>query len=177
LLSVGKRKPGEPRIVGVNGIVSDVLRLLRRTLGSRIIVSATLSPEPLNMRIDPSQLEQVIMNLAINARDAMPAGGTLSLTTALMHVPAGFHATCEPGEYIRVSVVDTGVGMEAAVRERIFEPFFTTKPPEKGTGLGLSTVYRIVQQQGGFLNVDSAPGRGTRVDVYFRSLEPAEGIG
>jgi hypothetical protein len=123
---------------------------------------------------DRGQVEQVIMNLTVNARDAMPRGGRLSLATDTVDVVEPHPAGPPPGRYVRLTVHDTGVGMDVETRSHIFEPFFTTKPPGEGTGLGLSTVYGIVQQAGGHITVDSAPGTGTTFVVYFRAADPSE---
>jgi two-component system, cell cycle sensor histidine kinase and response regulator CckA len=133
------------------------------------------------VRVDPDQLEQVILNMAFNARDAMPSGGTLRFVTAMVEVDAAWaqaHPPMTPGPYVRLSVADTGVGMSPEVQARVFEPFFTTKPPGQGTGFGLATVYGIVKQSGGFVWVSSTPGKGSVFEIYFPSLEiRAEEVG
>jgi signal transduction histidine kinase/ActR/RegA family two-component response regulator len=166
LLTFGRRQAARPEVLDLNGVVGDLAGMLRRLLGERVAVVTNLAPLPVRARIDRGQLEQVVMNLAVNARDAMPRGGTLTITTAsATDSRAGGH----PGaaRLARLSVTDTGTGMTPEVRARIFEPFFTTKEVGKGTGLGLATVYGIVTQAVGRIAVDSAPGAGTtfRVDL------------
>ncbi len=160
LLAFGRRQPARPVVIDLNEAVTDMAGMLRRLLGERVTVATILSPEPVRARIDRGQFEQVVMNLAVNAKDAMPTGGTVTIATA---------TACPDGvaRFARVTVSDTGVGMTAQVREKIFEPFFTTKAVGKGTGLGLATVYGIVNQAGGRIGVDSVVGAGTtfRVDL------------
>jgi two-component system cell cycle sensor histidine kinase/response regulator CckA len=150
--------------VDLNAVVAGMAGLLSRLLGERIAVETRLAPGPVTARADHSHLEQVVMNLAVNARDAMPEGGVLRLGTEV--VESG-----EPGEPLgriaRLTVTDTGIGMSELVKTQIFEPFFTTKGPDKGTGLGLATVFGIVQQAGGRIAVDSAPGLGTTFRLSF----------
>jgi two-component system, cell cycle sensor histidine kinase and response regulator CckA len=153
--------------------VSALIGMLRRLLGERLRVVTDLSPEPARVRADRVQLEQVLMNLAVNARDAMPRGGTLTLATRLARTPidtAG-GVVC----HVRLSVTDTGCGMTDEVRSRIFEPFFTTKGPDKGTGLGMATVFGIVQQAGGRIEIDSVLGRGTAFHIDLPHCDTGEG--
>jgi len=171
LLAFSRKQHLDLQVIDVNAIVSGLEPLLRRLIGAEIDVRPRLGTGLGHVRADAGQLEQVLMNLVVNARDAMPSGGTLTLTTAnlelaewdLKRPPTGLL----PGPYVTLSVTDTGCGMSAEVRARIFEPFFTTKPAGKGTGLGLPTVYGIVQQSGGHLTVESAPGVGSTFTIYL----------
>jgi len=170
LLAFARRQILEPRSVDLNQIAVETLSLLEKVLGSDIEIKATLSPDLAVVRADPTQVEQVMMNLCINARDAMPDGGSLIVETSNVKLDAQFCALqplARPGEYAMLSVTDTGTGMDAATLDRIFEPFFTTKDLGKGTGLGLATVYGIVRQHGGFLQVFSEPGKGSTFRSYF----------
>jgi PAS domain S-box-containing protein len=161
LLAFGRRQPARPVVLDLNEAVSDMAGILRRLLGERVAVTTILAPIPVRARIDRGQFEQVVMNLAVNAKDAMPRGGTLTISTAAKTPDGG------TTRFARVAVTDTGVGIPDDVREKIFEPFFTTKSVGKGTGLGLATVYGIVQQAGGRVSLDSVVGAGTtfRVDL------------
>jgi PAS domain S-box-containing protein len=169
LLAFGRKQVMAPRVVDVNGVLRGLEPMLRRLLGEAI--ELVLAPAPHLQRVyaDPSQLEQVVMNLAVNARDAMPAGGRLVIETADVELDASHpesHLEAR-GPHVLISVSDTGHGMDAATRARIFEPFFTTKKPGQGTGLGLSTVFGIVKQSGGNIGVYSEPGAGTTFKVYL----------
>ncbi|MBX9583602.1 MAG: response regulator, partial [Gemmataceae bacterium] len=164
LLTFGRRQPVKPEVVDLNEVVRETVGMLRRVLGSRVQVAADLVPGAARVRADRTQLIQVVMNLAVNARDAMPNGGTLSVSTR-----AG------RGKLVRLEVADTGTGMPPEVRAKIFEPFFTTKGPGQGTGLGLATVYGIVKQSGGEIAVDSTPGIGTTFRVDFPACDEAAG--
>jgi len=142
---------------------------LRRLIGEDIELVTDLNPKIGAVLADSAQIEQVLMNLAINARDAMPDGGVLSIVSGSAVLPdpkTPALAAASPGEYVVLSVTDTGTGIDDLVQAHMFEPFFTTKPTDKGTGLGLSTVYGIVQQSGGLIAVDSAPGRGSTFHIY-----------
>ncbi|MDB5308012.1 MAG: Blue-light-activated protein, partial [Gemmataceae bacterium] len=176
LLTFGRRQPAQPEVVDLNGVVGEMAALLRRVLGERVAVVTTFAPAPLRARVDRGQMEQVVMNLAVNARDAMPRGGTLTITTTAVTEPRG--GGLPPARFARLEVSDTGMGMSAEIRGRIFEPFFTTKGPGKGTGLGLATVYGIVTQAGGRIGVDSAPGAGTafRVDLPWCDDAPGSSL-
>ena len=171
LLAFSRKQLLRPELVDLNQLVHTIGLLLERVIGVDVEWRMSLANDLAFIRADPSQLEQVLMNLAVNARDAMPDGGRLTIETANVELHEGSDpAPRVPGPHVRVSVRDTGTGMEPAVRERIFEPFFTTKPPGKGTGLGLATVYGIVQQSGGCLSVDTRPGAGTTFHVYFPAV-------
>jgi PAS domain S-box-containing protein len=161
LLLFARKEVPERRVVDLNRKLANTERMLRRTLGSKIAIVTTPDADPVLVHADPSQMEQVIMNLALNARDAMPQGGTLVLTTATVAGERG-----EPGHAI-LTVSDTGVGIDAATRDHIFEPFFTTKERGEGTGLGLATVYTIVKETGGSVSLESEPGEGTTFRVQF----------
>lgn len=176
LLAFSRRQVLELRVQDLRDIVSGTEKMLRRLIGEDIDLLTTLGDDPAPIRADGGQVEQVLMNLAVNARDAMPRGGTLSVTVENVSIDssaAGRLGGADAGEYVRLSVADTGCGMDSDVRSHLFEPFFTTK--EHGTGLGLATVYGIVRQSGGFIRVDSAPGKGTTFDIFFpRVGGPAE---
>jgi two-component system, cell cycle sensor histidine kinase and response regulator CckA len=172
LLAFARREVVQPEVVDVNAVVRDIEQLLRRTLGEHIDLQSTLAENLHSVLIDPGQLEQILMNLAVNARDAMPDGGLLRIDTANMHIDEGYAATrpeLSPGPHVRLRVSDTGAGMAPEVLEHVFEPFFTTKPPGQGTGLGLATIYGIIQQAGGRAQLYSEPDVGTT----FTALLPA----
>ncbi|HEX4684535.1 MAG TPA: ATP-binding protein [Gemmatimonadaceae bacterium] len=177
LLAFSRRQAMEPRIVNPNDVLRGVETLLRRLIDSSIAVVADLSPDTPLIRVDPGQLEQVAMNLAINAADAMPEAGTLTIATSSRIMPDELlrrHPDLRPGLYATVDVRDTGHGMDAETLTQIFEPFFTTKEPGRGTGLGLSTVYGIVKQSDGHIDVASTPGAGTVFTVYFPAVDNDE---
>jgi PAS domain S-box-containing protein len=168
LLAFSRRQMLQPRAVDLNQVVAETESMLVRLIGEDVRLSTRLDPHLCLVLADPGQLEQVIVNLVVNARDAMPGGGTLTISTGYAHVdgaPGGADLT--PGRYAALSVVDTGSGMDAETRTRAFEPFFTTKEKGRGTGLGLATVYGIVKQTGGDVVADSAPGRGTTFTVFL----------
>lgn len=175
LLAFSRKQILDPRLINVNTIVNGVEKLLRRLIGEDIELATTLEADLFSINADPGQLEQVLINLAVNSRDAMPDGGRLHITTANTNLSSehtGRHFSVPPGEYIMLAVSDTGVGMTREVQQRVFEPFFTTKGQGKGTGLGLSTVYGIVKQSGGDVWIYSEPGKGTTFKVYFpRAVE------
>src|SRR5438477_6879719 len=161
LLAFARQQPVAPRVVDLNAIVGGVEGLLRRLIGEDVRLVVDLWDGMLPVNIDPGQFEQILMNLAVNARDAMPDGGTLTVETALHIVSpkeARLHAGLEAGPKITFSVSDTGVGIPEDIRGRIFEPFFTTKGPGLGTGLGLAMCYGIVKQAGGYIAVESTEG-------------------
>jgi PAS domain S-box-containing protein len=174
LLAFSRTQSLQLRNIDVNGVVAGLEPLLRRTIGENIELTLSLDPELRAVRVDPDQLEQVILNMSFNARDAMPSGGTLCFVTAMEDVDAAWaqaHPPMTPGSYVRLTVADTGTGMSPEVQARIFEPLFTTKPPGQGTGFGLATVYGIVKQSGGFIWVSSTPGKGSVFEIYFPSLD------
>ncbi|HEX9205593.1 MAG TPA: ATP-binding protein, partial [Candidatus Deferrimicrobiaceae bacterium] len=170
LLAFSRRQVLKPKRLRMNEVVENIGTMLRRLIGDHIEFVTEAQADLWAVRADPSQIEQILMNLTINARDAMPKGGKLVISTANVRLERPFVArelTIPPGRYATLQVSDDGCGMEEAVLDRIFEPFFSTKDPGKGTGLGLSTVYGIVKQSNGYIHVDSAPGNGTAVTVYF----------
>jgi two-component system, cell cycle sensor histidine kinase and response regulator CckA len=172
LLAFARREVVQPEVVDVNDVVRDIEQLLRRTLGEHIDLQSSLAEDLCPVLIDPGQLEQILVNLAVNARDAMPDGGMLRIDTANMEVDEEYAASrleLSPGPHVRLRVSDTGAGMTPEVLERVFDPFFTTKPPGQGTGLGLATVYGIIQQAGGRAQLYSEPDVGTT----FTALLPA----
>jgi PAS domain S-box-containing protein len=169
LLSISRRQVLSVQPVDVNAILGARADLLRRLLGEDVELTLKLAPDLGRTRVDPGQVEQIVMNLAANARDAMPQGGRLSIETADVELdPTGARRhNVQPGAYVLLAVSDTGQGMDAVTQARLFEPFFTTKEPGKGTGLGLSTIYGIVRQCGGAILVDSEPGRGSSFRIYL----------
>jgi two-component system cell cycle sensor histidine kinase/response regulator CckA len=174
LLAFSRQQVLEPRTLNLNSVVHDISKMLLRTIGEDI--SLVLRPaEPLgSVRADLGQVEQVLMNLAVNARDAMPDGGKIVIETSCVDLDDTYarqHESVKPGAYVLLSFSDTGVGMDEAVKAQIFEPFFTTKDPGKGTGLGLSTVYGIVKQSGGYIWVYSEPGHGTTFKIYLPRVD------
>ena len=170
LLTFSRKQPSGAKVQSLNATLSNVETMLRRLIGADIQLTLSLSVDDLHIKADPALVEQVVMNLVVNARDAMPTGGKLTIETAsaeLDHQPRYHATTIPPGEYVRLSVSDTGCGMSSETQEHIFKPFFTTKEEGKGTGLGLSTVFSIVTESGGGLDVISEIGAGTRFDVYL----------
>ena len=178
LLIFARRQILEPRSIDLNQVTVETLSLLENVIGSNIEIKATLAPDLALVRADSVQIEQVLMNLCINARDAMPNGGSLVVETSNVSLDRDFctrQTQAHPGNYAVLSVADTGIGMDGATLDRIFEPFFTTKELGKGTGLGLATVYGIVTQHGGFIQVQSERGAGSTFRAYFPvSVEVAE---
>ncbi len=168
LLAFSRKQVLAPKVLSLNTVVGDIAKMLHRLIGEDIELELLLDPRLGQLRADPGQLGQVLLNLAINARDAMPQGGVLTVKTANVELPErGSRSTLCPGRYLMLEVADTGCGMDEPTRARIFEPFFTTKGDGKGTGLGLSTVYGIVTQSDGQIDVVSSPGRGAAFRLYF----------
>jgi PAS domain S-box-containing protein len=176
LLAFSRKQMLAPKILDLNEVVTENLRMLTRMIGEDIDLVMVPSPAIGAIRVDPGQVDQVIMNLAVNARDAMPQGGKLTIETANVSLDENFartHAPLHPGEYVMLAISDTGIGMDLDTQNRIFEPFFTTKGA-KGTGLGLSTVYGIVKQSGGYIFVQSQLQRGTSFRAYFPRVDVRE---
>lgn len=174
LLMFSRRQAGAPRTISLNELLGNLERMLRRLIGEDIELLFLLSPQAAAVRADPAHIEQVVVNLSINARDAMPHGGRLIIETAAVRADAPYahsHPGVQAGDYVALKVTDTGSGMTPEVKTHIFEPFFTTKQPGKGTGLGLSTVYGIVKQSGGTISVYSEPGQGTTFKILFPAAE------
>lgn len=177
LLLVGRDEIIVPQILNLNTLISGIQRMLQQAVGGRIQLVTTLSAHKGLINADRKQLEQVLINLAINARDAMPNGGTLTIETN--NVPLNEDAArlvpgTRPDAFVSLTVRDTGCGMDEQTKPLIFEPYFTTKRPEQGTGLGLATVYTIVRRNGGFIRVDSEPGAGTSFTLHFPTASPAK---
>jgi signal transduction histidine kinase/CHASE3 domain sensor protein/ActR/RegA family two-component response regulator len=176
LLAFARKQPLQPRDVEINAAIADIAKLLRPTLGEQIQIETALEQGPMTAHIDPSRLTNAVLNMAINARDAMPNGGKLLLEThriVLDEAYARANPDVRPGPYVMFAVSDTGTGMQQSVQEKAFEPFFTTKEVGKGSGLGLSMVYGFVKQSGGHIKIYSEPGHGTTIKLY---LPPGEGI-
>jgi signal transduction histidine kinase len=174
LLAFGHRQVLDPRVLNLNSVLADIENMLRRLIGEDVELVTTLQPELGRVKVDAGQIEQVIMNLAVNARDAMPEGGKLLIETSNVEIDEDYarsHANMTPGKYVMVAVSDTGCGMDLDTQAHLFEPFFTTKEEGRGTGLGLATVYGIVEQSGGFIWVYSEPGRGSTFKIYFPRVE------
>ena len=176
LLAFSRKQVLHLRTTDLNHVVREFRNLVERIIGEHIRVNVEVPEDPVRIKADPTQIQQVLMNLSVNARDAMPSGGTLTVSTVAIalteHDLVG--ANAPPGEYGAVIVSDTGIGMTPDVRERLFEPFFTTKDTGKGTGLGMAVVYGIVRQLGGYITVDSEVGRGTTFTMYFPVAEAEE---
>ena len=174
LLAFARKQPLNPRLMLLNDLLLDTDKLLRRLVGGEVQLVMQLGTDIAPIRADPGQMSQVLVNLAVNARDAMPAGGTLTMRTSNVVVADGDTARLgqlPPGPYVCLTVRDTGVGIPPEVLPRLFEPFFTTKAPGEGTGLGLATSYGIVQQHHGALLVTSAPGQGATFEIYLPQAE------
>jgi signal transduction histidine kinase len=180
LLTFSRKQVIEPRVLNLNTVVLNVEKMLRRLIGEDIEICSVLDPATRNIKADPGQIEQVIMNLAVNARDAMPTGGKLTITTANTHLDESYlkdFPDLSAGDYVMLAIADTGTGMSEEVKAHLFEPFFTTKPAGKGTGLGLATCFGIVKQNAGHISLETELGRGTTFKIYFpqvqSALEPA----
>jgi PAS domain S-box-containing protein len=178
MLAFSRRQPLAPENIEVNALVNAMSEMLRRTLGETIFIDSALSGGMWRTEVDPNQLESAILNLAINARDAMPKGGRITIATANARLDERYVETnpdARIGQYVMIAVTDTGEGMSPEVLGRVFEPFFTTKPPGAGTGLGLSQVYGFIQQSGGHISIHSEPGVGTKVKLYLPRSEAVQG--
>jgi PAS domain S-box-containing protein len=177
LLTFSRQQVVSPRVLRLNELITDLVKLLRRLLGEDVTIATALTPDCGPVKADPGQLEQVIVNLSVNARDAMPNGGRLMLETKNVHLDGDYpteRVTIPAGRYVMLAVSDTGTGMDAKTKARIFEPFFTTKPVGKGTGLGLATVYGVVQQSGGYIWLYTEPGHGTSFKIYLPRVDAVE---
>jgi signal transduction histidine kinase/ActR/RegA family two-component response regulator len=175
LLTFSRKEVVQPTVLELNTVVTEVSKMLKRLIGEDIDLETVLAPDTGRVKADPGHLEQIIINLAVNARDAMPQGGSITIETAKVELDEGYLGpNLKPGPYVMLSVIDNGCGMDEEVQAHIFEPFFTTKEEGKGTGLGLFTVYGIVQQNNGHISVHSEPGQGTTFKICLPRIEPEE---
>lgn len=174
LLAFSRRQMLRPKVLDLNGVIANSNQMLHRLVGEDIEHETSLDPNLGRIKVDPNQLEQVILNLVVNARDAMPGGGKITIqttNTSLERLQGSYHQDVKAGEYVLLSVKDTGSGMTEEVKQHIFEPFFTTKGEGKGTGLGLATVFGVVRQSGGYVEVESEADKGTLFKIYFPRVE------
>jgi two-component system cell cycle sensor histidine kinase/response regulator CckA len=174
LLAFARRQTIEPQELNINDLILDMDHMLRHLIGPQIDLVISLATERSRIKAYPGHIEQLLVNLLVNARDAMPDGGTLTIVTATVPRTSsaqGRHAGIQPSKFVRIMVADTGSGMSEHVKQHIFEPFFTTKAPGKGLGLGLATCYGIVKQHGGSIRIYSTLGQGTTVAAYFPCVE------
>jgi len=174
LLAFARQQALDLQELHIDDLIRDMEAMLRQLIGPQINLVMSLAAERGRITAYPGHIEQLLVNLVVNARDALPDGGTLTIATAIVPgaglVP-GRGADMQPGQFVRIIVADTGSGMSDEVKQHLFEPFFTTKAPGKGVGLGLATCFTIVKQYGGSISIDSAPGQGTTVSVYFPCIE------
>jgi signal transduction histidine kinase len=172
LLAFARRQPLQPQEIDINALIVETAQLLRPTLGEQVEMESMLESDAWRAMVDPNQLATALLNLSLNARDAMPNGGKLTLETGNVHLDessATANSDVAPGPYVMIAVSDTGAGIPAAIRDKVFEPFFTTKATGKGTGLGLSMVYGFVKQSGGHIKIYSEEGHGTTIKIYPRA--------